>query len=221
MIRVAYNPQQALGGVAQISKTKSGCDTCTTLTECKYETLNLSATVTSITFVSAKTGTSVVKTIGAYSTRGELTDLLIAAFESEGFVVSGTESIRVRPNAVTAANTDITFIGEAVVTKVNAITLTPVCTPTLTCSYVLSSEGGTALPFVNDLGVTNNVTFDDQTTAATLQSTIAGHITGEVSVNVKKSAANVFTITIKHRDNKTFSLDSIPFVKTMCELDYV
>lgn len=223
MIKVLYNPNQATGGLVQIPKVDSGCPACNNIAPCKYTIANVASgtTITSITFVSAKTGESVVKTIGAYANKYELMDLFRAAFESEGYTVQGTDAIQINPNAGNPANTDYVFIGEAVVTAINALTATATCNKTVICSYTLTSAGGTAIPFVNDQGVSTNVTFDDESTANAVQSQIAGAVTGEQSVTVVKNDDNTFTITIVHLNNLTFSLDGDDFVKSDCHVDYI
>lgn len=223
MIKVLYNPNQATGGLVQIGKVDSGCPACDNITPCKYTRANVTAgtVITSITFRSAKTNASVVKTIGAYTTQYQLQDLLRAAFESEGYTVQGSDAIQIIPNATTPANSDYIFIGEANVTFINALATTQTCNRQSVCTYTMVTEGGTAIPYVNDLGVSTDLTFGSGTAASAVTTLFANATTAEVSILTTKDVANVFTIQIKHLNNKNFSLDGDSFVKTDCYIDYV
>ena len=113
------------------------------------QVINFSATVTGITFKSAKTNANVTKIIGSYTTNHGLEALLIAALESEGYVAEGTDSVSVVDNA---SNKDIYITGEAVVSTINATSVTTACTTKSICDYVLTTVGGTAKPFKQNNG---------------------------------------------------------------------
>ena len=100
-----------------------------------YRVINFSATVTGITFKSAKTNANVTKII-VYTTNHGLEAPLIAALESEGYVAEGTDSVSVVDNA---SNKDIYITGEAVVSTIHFVTTA--CTTKSICDYVLTTVG--------------------------------------------------------------------------------
>lgn len=227
MIKKMYNPDATPDSALVLTQTDSGCTNCDPADTCKYVRVGVPAatTITSITFVSAKTGASVAKTIGTYSTQHQLEGLLIAAFESEGYEVEDGNPIGVQilVNASNSANRDYVFTGEAEITLINALAITKTCNPVSICSYTLTTGDVTAVPFVNDLGVSTNITIDYSTdSAADVDTDISALITDEIAVDVvKNSPAETFTITIKHYNNKSFSLNGENFVKSDCYVDYV
>jgi len=225
MIKKMYNPVAQPNSALVLTQTDAGCENCDTLTVCKYLRAGVAfaTPITSITFISAKTGLSVVKTIGAYTTNEGLESLYRAAFESEGYKVEDADAIQVVVNASNAANRDHIFIGEANVTLINALATTVTCTAISRCTYTLTTGDVTAAPFLVDGVSTGTLTIDYTTdSAADVDTDVSALITGEYSVDVtKNSPAETFTIVVKHLNNKSFTLDGDPFVKSACYVDYV
>lgn len=217
MIKKLYNPTQAEGGLVNIAATSSGCCGASG-TVCQYRVINFSATVTGITFKSAKTNANVTKIIGSYTTNHGLEALLIAALESEGYVAEGTDSVSVVDNA---SNKDIYITGEAVVSTINATSVTTACTTKSICDYVLTTVGGTAKPFKQNNGTPTNLTFGAAQSAADVKTLIENATTGEESVAVVKNDDNSFTITIVFENNNDFSFNGAPFVRSNCRLTYL
>lgn len=220
-----YNPEAWEKNTIELTKTDAGCTNCDPAVVCKYARASVTTAtqLTSITFISGKTGLSVVKTIGAYASNYHtLEELLTAIFRSEGYVVEGTDAINIYVDPADGTKTYYEFIGEAEVTLINALAMTKTCTAVSICEYKLITEGSATSVFTNDLGVSTVVdTLFSTESAADVDTAISALIAGEKAVDVIKNTTDeVFEITIRHYNNKSFSLDGTPFEKSNCVVDY-
>lgn len=218
MIKKKYNPNADPDNILVIAKSEAGC--CgEDETICKF-----TATIDNEDLIAITIDGKVIE-IAAYTTIKTQKLAIIKSLEANGYLVEGKDAVNITEGA--SGVLTYSFIGEGDIDLLTSTDddypTTVACTKVLYCDYKMITQGGGANTLSKNGGAAaalGAITYPS-TVAATLQTTVAGAVTGEQSVTVVKDVdAEAYVITIRDVQGTIFRLNGKQAIKGNCVTDY-